>query len=597
MLADHARYVFSGMSLLDGRGYVGEAGEAFYVRAPVYPVIVGGAWALGGADGAHLAAWGLGLAGLLLAIWFAARLGGVVAGLATAAAVIAVPQFWAQIVSLGIDVPHAAFYLAAVALVLRATPIRWLAAGCLMGIALLMKETVAPAVLLLPIAWLPPWSGLARRTWTRLVLLFLLAVGVVAAWWWFLVWRETGLLFPFNSLRAIVRDEAALALSPTRTSAIAWLLAVTAWVYLLFRRFRDTGVRLLFLAALSLAPAVAATILLAQPERNLTGLVLLSCVAVGVAVADVWRALSSRGSPTTRRASMAVLAAAVMAVAVFGQMRVAGAIQDRLPAEAAAIVRHALAPGDEVIATFRGRSPIGLELFDANVRVDLLPVAVVRRPVDPSQYLWLGERRGTLFGMTRDNWLSVLSSPRVAYLVLIAPHMLTPVELLTGLRVRDELPAGLTYVQKVEEPYGTADIFEIDPTRIDRATDLHLHAKPGALEHWLDMAKAAGTTNAVEKLLIARPVVPGGTAWPSLARRLGPVACFRPMLEDNERVFMIEPANGQRDCMTSAALDTYRAMPGREPWITGARSGMVGSHEAPSGRMDRSGTILRLVPT
>ncbi len=593
LLADHARYVFSGMSLLDGRGYVGEAGETFYVRAPVYPVIVGGGWALAGADGAHLAAWGLGLAGLLLAVWLAAHLGGLPAAFATAAVVIAVPQFWAQIVSLGIDLPQVAVYLAAVALLLRPMPIRWLAGGCVMGIALLIKETVAPAVLLLPMAWLPAWSGLAWRTWAQLVLLFLLAVAVVAGWWWFLVWRETGLLFPFNSLRAIVRDEAEVVFHPTRASAIAWLLAATAWAYLIARRYRDAGVRLLVLAAIALAPAVAATVLLAQPERNLTALVLLSCIAAGVALADLWRAVSSRSSPAARLASFGVLAAALMTVAVLGQLRAARATQDRLPGEAAAVIRPALASGQEVISTFRGRSPIGLELFDANVRVELLPVGAVRRPADPSQYLWLGERRGTLFGMTRDSWQTVLSSPRAAYLVLIGPHLQTPVELLPALRVRDELPPGLTYVKRVDGLYGTADIFEIDPARIDRAPDLHLHAKPGALEHWLDMAVAAGTTNAAESLLDARPIVPAlGTAWKRLARRLGPVACFRPMQEDGQRVLMIEPTKDQSDCMTTAALDGSGAPPDRDQWMAGERSGPAGSREAPSGRTDRPGTIL-----
>ena len=54
MSADHARYVFSGMSLLDGRGYVSEAGGPFYVRAPAYPLMVGGAYAVAGANGAHV---------------------------------------------------------------------------------------------------------------------------------------------------------------------------------------------------------------------------------------------------------------------------------------------------------------------------------------------------------------------------------------------------------------------------------------------------------------------------------------------------------------------------------------------------------------
>jgi hypothetical protein len=550
MLADHSRYVFSGMSLLDGRGYVGEAGETFYVRSPAYPVMVGGGFAVAGSDGAHLVAWGLGLVGLLLALWLAARAGGPLGALATAAAIIAVPQFWEQIVSLGIDLPHAAFYLGAIALLWHPRPGHWLAAGGLLGLALLIKETVAPAVVLLPIAWLPAWSGLSWRIWARLSLVFLLAIAVVAGWWWFLVWRETGLLFPLNSLRAIVPDEAELSLDPTRTSAVAWLAAAAAWAYLLFTRFRDSGVRLLAFGALALAPAVAATVLLSQPERNLTVVVLLSCVAAGVAVADVSRGAAVRVPSWARLAGTAAVALILIAGPVIGQQSVRAAHRDSLAADAAAVIRPTLRAGQEVVSSFRGRSPLGVELFGANVRVRLLPVAAVQRSADASDYLWLGERRGTLFGLTRADWQRVLGSDDAAYLVLLAPHPLTPTELLPALRSADGQPAGLTLVDTLARQFGTADIFQITPGLIDRATEVHLHAEPGALIHWLDEAEAAGMADAAGSLLEARPVVFAAAAdLTSLAGRLGAGACFRPMQEDTQPVLSIEPAEGQGDCV------------------------------------------------
>ncbi len=556
MLADHSRYVFSGMSLLDGRGYLGEAGETFYVRSPAYPVMVGGGFVVAGSDGAHLVAWGLGLVGLLLAVWLAARLSGPVAALATAAAVIAVPQFWEQIVSLGIDLPHAAFYLGAIALLWHPRLGHWLAAGGLLGLTLLVKETVAPAVVLLPIAWLPAWSGLGWRTWARLALVFLLAIAVVAGWWWFLVWRETGLLFPLNSLRAIVPDEAELTLDPTRTSAVAWLAAAAAWAYLLVTRFRDAGVRLLALAALALAPAVTATVLLSQPERNLTVLVVLSCIAAGVAVADLSRATAPRLPGWARLAATAAVAVALVAGPVMGQWMVGSPTRDPLPADAAALIRPSLRPGQEVISSFRGRSPLGVELFDLHVQVRLAPVSAVQRPADPSQYLWLGERRGTLFGITRDSWQRRLSSDNAAYLVLIAPHTLTPVDLLPALRSVDGGPNGLTFVETLTSPLGSADIFRITPGRIDRATGVRLHAEPGALTHWLDMAEASGMSNARQSLLAARPVVLARAAnLKSLAGRLGALACFRPMREDGQPVLSIEPAAGQSDCKSGMAVE------------------------------------------
>jgi hypothetical protein len=555
MGSDQARYVSSGMSLLDGRGYVNEGGETYLLRAPAYPLILGGAFALAGADAAHLAAWCLGLGGLVLAMALAARLGGTVASLATTAAVIAVPLFWEQVVSLGIDLPHAAFYLAAIFLLGQPKPGHWLAAGGLLGVALLIKETLAPAVVLLPIAWFPVWSGLTWRSWARLALLFLFAAALVAGWWWWHVWRETGLLFPLNALAAIVPDEAALSVSPTPAIAIAGLGIGAAWVYLLVMRVRDAGVRLLAFATIALLPAVAATVALAQPMRNLTALVLLSCVALGVALADVWRKRSPRLPAGARRAGTAAVAIVLIAGMTTGQLSVANASPDPLPADAAAFLRQRVLAGQDVISSFRYRSPLGVELFDAQVDVRLMPVRPVARAADPSQFLWLGERRGTLFGLTRDNWRRVLGSPSAAYLVVSAPHPLSPVELLPALRSRDERPAGLTYIEQLSGPTGTVDMFAITPDRIDRATRIRLHAQPGALVHWLDIAQAAGATDPGRTLLDARPVVlAGASELNDLAQRLGAGACFRPRTEDGESVLLLEPAAGQGDCLSKSDL-------------------------------------------
>jgi hypothetical protein len=554
--ADHARYVYAGMSLLDGHGYVNESGNTYLLRAPAYPLMVGGAFAISGANGAHLVAWGLGLGSLLLAIEIAARLGGSMALLATTVLTLAVAQFWEQLVSLGIDLPQAAFYLAAVLLLWQPKPGHWLLAGGLLGIALLIKETIAPAVVLLPIAWLPVWSGMAWRRWAWHSLLFLLAVALVAGWWWFLVWRETGLLFPLNSIQAIVPDEDTLALTPTPAVMVAGLAAGAAWVSLLVSRFRDPGVRLIAFATLALAPAVTATVVLAQPARNLTAVVLLSCVAAGTALSDIGRAMWPRASGGVRRAIVAAIGVALVAGAAIGQLSVARASADPLPADTAAVMHDSLVPGDEIIATFRYRSALGVELFDEDVSVRLIPVRAVGRAADPSEYLWLGERRGTLFGLTRDNWHRVIGSPRAAYLVLISPHPLTPAELLPALRSGDGRDIGLTFVKHLSGPAGMADVFEIRPDRVGRATQIHLHAQPGALVHWLDIARAAGASDASDLILAARPVVPArARGLESLADRLGAAACFRPRREDDERVLLVEPADRQGDCLSRSALE------------------------------------------
>jgi hypothetical protein len=553
--ADHARYVYAGMSLLDGHGYVNESGDEYLLRAPAYPLMVGSAYALAGANGAHFVAWALGLGSLLLAVAIAARLGGSLAAVATTAFLLAVAQFWEQVVSLGIDLPQAAFYMAALYLLLQPNQGRWLAAGGLLGIALLIKETIAPAVVLLPLAWLPLWSGLAWRSWARLSVTFVLAVALVAGWWWFVVWRETGLLFPLNSLQAIVPDEEALGLSPTPAVVLAGLITGAAWVGLLLTRFRDHGIRVIAFAALALVPAVTATIALAQPARNLTALLLLSCVALGIAVADAWRAVWPRVSVRARPVLVAIAVVALAGGTAIGQLSVANAAADPLPAETAAVMRDGLRPGDEIISTFRYRSALGVELFDEDVFVRLIPVRAVDRPIDPSRYLWLGERRGTLFGLRRDSWQRVLGSPRASYLVLIAPHPLTPVELISALRSSRGPEIGLTFLERLPGPNGTADVFEITPERIDPARQIHVHAQPEALVHWLEMARTADLADASGLLLRARPVVPArGSEVRGLADRLGAAACFRPRREGGDRVLIIEPAAGQTDCLTMSEL-------------------------------------------
>jgi hypothetical protein len=554
MTADHARYVFSGMSLLDGRGYVGEAGETFYVRAPAYPLMVGGAYAIAGATGAHLVAWALGVGALLLAVVASTRIGGPVAGAMTAAAIAIVPIFWDQIVSLGIDLPQAAFYLAAVLLIWQPKRVNWLLAGAVFGVALLVKETVAPALVLLPVAWLPVWSGLGWRRWAGLFALFVLAVGVVAGWWWLLVLRETGFIFPLNSIQAIVPAEVPITSFPRGLTLLAWLAAGASWIYLLVARIREPEVRVLVCAGLAMGPALAATIALAQPERNLTILILLSCVAAGVALADLVRARSRLRPTWAPRAVAAAVGLVVVAGVALGQASVLRAVQDDLPGEAAAALRPGLRPGQEVVSSFRSRSSLGVALFDLRVRVELLPVAAVRRAIDPAAYLWLGERNGTLFGLARSGWARVLGSPGVASLALVGPHPLTPSELLPALRSgRGKVP-GLRYVDTISEPSGTADIFDVRPRLIDKAPAIPLHAQPNALLHWLDLAEAGGaadTTDATDSLLDAGPVVLADAAGlRKLSDRLGEAACFRPSREDVEPVIVIEREEGQPDCLS-----------------------------------------------
>jgi hypothetical protein len=554
MSPDHARYVYSGMSLLADRGYVIEAGGPFLVRSPAYPVLVGGAFSLAGANGAHLIAWTLGVGGLLLAIAFAARLAGPVAAVAAALAVATTPLFWEQIVSIGIDMPQAALFLAALLLFLRPTARRWLAAGAVLGAAVLVKETVAPAAVLLPLAWLPRWSKLGWRRWGGLTLVFGSVIVIVTGWWWIYVWQETGLVFPLNALESIVRDEAPASVNPRPALVLAALVAIAAWARIIFGRWRDPGVRVLMAAALSVTPAVTAAIVLSQPVRNVAILALLSCVAIGVATADV-RSWAWRRLPTpARRGIAAGFIATLIAAPAIGQSSVSSASEDPLPAQIAELLRPGLMPGEAVVSSFRYRSELGVELFENRVSVRLIPIAVVYRAGDPARFIWLGERRGTLFGLSRNGWERALGSRPAAYLAIAVPHPLSPAELLSALRSSAGWDAGLTHMAQLRGPTGMADVFEVNPARVE-ASGLRLHAQPGALIHWLDLADASGEPHAVGRLVEAHPVVPARSSGLAiLADRLGSGACFRHEREGGSGVLLIEPVNGQADCMSASEL-------------------------------------------
>ncbi|HEX5015822.1 MAG TPA: hypothetical protein VFV72_16880 [Candidatus Limnocylindrales bacterium] len=558
--ADHARYVYAGLSLLDGRGYVNETGDPFLFRAPAFALLTGGAWQLAGSTGAHLAVWLLGLVSLLLAVGLSARLGGGVGAAATTASIVAIPLFWEQIVGLGVDQPQAAFYLGAIALLGGLHVVRWLAAGGLMGLGILVKETLGPAVFLLPMAWLPLWTNVRWPRWLGLTAAFGLTAAVTAGWWWIVIWQATAEIFPLNVLRAIVPDDLPLEVTFSPAAVVGAALAVAAWAIVLVTQLRDPRGRLLVLGALASVPALVATITLAQAPRNLTSFLLLTCVAVGVAAAEVWSRLGSRVVERGQRSRSPVAAAVALSVllvalAVLGQASVRPAVGDPLSPATAAALRGRLQPGDEVVSTFRGRSPLGIELFEQATDIGLLPARAVDEGTEPADYLWLGVRRGTLFGIRRDRWAQVLGAPEARYLVITTPHALSPSELIPALRGQPGKGAGLTELDVVESDVGTAYVFGNDPTRVGRMNRVNLHAAPEALLQWLDMARAQGEPQPVARLLAAAPVIPRQARDARiLARRLGDRACFRSLREGGRRVVVIEARADQTECLEQADL-------------------------------------------
>ena len=133
---DDARYLYVGLSILDGHGPVTPSGSTFLLRSPVYGLALATGSTLVGGDplvGARLVALGLSL----LALAGALRLGWLLAGpggaLGTAFALVAAALIWRLMPSLRIDLPQTAAIVATLLAMWRPTTRRWALGGVLLG--------------------------------------------------------------------------------------------------------------------------------------------------------------------------------------------------------------------------------------------------------------------------------------------------------------------------------------------------------------------------------------------------------------------------------------------------------------------------------
>lgn len=548
MGTDQGRYVYTGLALLDGRGFATESGDPFLFRSPAYPLVLATAYRAGGEAGADIAAWLIGLLGLAVGVWQAERLGGAIAAAATAVFVASAPIIWEQSASLGVDLPQTAVFLVALPLLWRDRVASWIAAGLLLALAILVKETVAPAAVLLPLAWLPVWSELSWRRWVALTAAFAFTIVQAVSWWWLYIWFETGRFFPLNSLDAIVADaEDVAGPGPSIRPLLVIGAAATAGLLLLLRRRRDPRVRVLLAAMAGAAPAATVAFTAVQPTRNVLPLLALTCVAGALVVAEAVRSV-----PAARRTVLLAAFAAIAVVAVaFGQSRVARPIRMALPGEVAALVEPNLGAGDAVVSSVRDRTALGVALFDNNVRVPAIPT----RPVDPQvtadEYIWLGLRRGTLFGITRRDWTVVVGGPGVRYLVVAAPHPLSPSELMPVLETNIGQRNGLRIVRRFEDAFGATEVFEVDPAEVSSPPAIRLHARPEVLVAWIKSVTNSGRADAAAELLRATVVTPRQAGLRELFDLMGPNACFRPINEGAERPIRIEPRQNQKRCLSA----------------------------------------------
>ena len=410
---DDARYLYVGLSILDGHGPVTPSGSTFLLRSPVYGLALATGSTLVGGDplvGARLVALGLSL----LALAGALRLGWLLAGpggaLGTAFALVAAALIWRLMPSLRIDLPQTAAIVATLLAIWRPTTRRWALGGVLLGLAILVKETALP-LLILPVAFVgsvPP-SRLAR-----LSAVFVGAAVLTAGWWWLVVWLSTGQVFPLNALSVIEARDVDVALRVDRSTALLLALAIAGWGLVAWRALHETGARVLLVAAIGLAPAALYAASLGLNARNFAGLAVLSAVAVGAGGAWLVAALRQRrttGSPGQRRlATIALVGVAVVALAapVVGQRDAGRVAPDRIGDELAAWLVANVPEGGRVAMAFREREQMALRLY-GRADVAILPIARVAASEAPEDYLWMGLRDRQLFGYRRAAWSDTLS--------------------------------------------------------------------------------------------------------------------------------------------------------------------------------------------
>lgn len=530
---DDARYLFVGLSVLDGQGAVTPSGGAYLLRSPVYGVAMAVGSRLAGGDplvGAHVVVVVLSLIGLLGAVrvaWLAAGPGGAVG---TTIALVATPLIWQLLPSLRIDLPQTALVVGILLLTWRPTTRRWAAAGFLLGLVVLVKETVLP-LLLLPTALIGFVPASVVR---RLALVYAGAAVVTAGWWWVVVWTSIGQVVPMNALAVVEARDVTGALRLPWTAVPLIAVIAISWGVVVTLARRELGPRLLLAAAIALAPAALYAAAQSLNARNFAGLAVLSAIAVGIAgatlVATARRRLEG-GATASRNARVvaAIILAVVVVVAVagpvVGQRAVRRAAPDRLTEALVAWIDDNVEDGGRIVMTFREREEIALRRF-GRTQVGLLGARRVDPAEPPDTFMWMGLRDRQLFGYPRTGWVTALTDPPALYLVLVSPHPFTPTDIV-GAPGAPPLP-GLTPAATLDEGGDHADILAIDPTGVRNGTAaVPLHLTEAAALAWLDLA--AGR-DAVERLVEARPTITSGDVGTLLAK-LGGAACSMPSMD------------------------------------------------------------------
>jgi hypothetical protein len=455
------------------------------------------------------------------------------------------PLIWRLLPTLRIDLPQAAGVVATTLALRRPTVRRWALGGALLGLTILVKETI----LVLALAPLAFAGTMPRARLVQLWGVFLVAAAVVAGWWWVVVWVNSGEIFPLNAVDVIERRDvgADIRLDPFGVGLLGVVGA--AWLVVAAGARRDPGLRLLGVAAACLLPAATYATSNGLSSRNYAGLAVLSAIAIGVAASTVvmWMLSRTPARPRLRAGALGLAAVVGLTGAAAGQIRSGNPGEPDLPGQLVDWLRAETPPGNHVVMTFRYNEIVALELY-GDVAVPSLAAVRVDSDVPLSGFLWIGLRDQQLFGYTRSRWEATIRRPGTSYIVFAGPHPLTPAELMPTLD-RGGLP-GLVPATSFEADGDWATVYGVDGDAVRASpTDVALHLSPAAAIAWLDLASGApggDAASASGKLAETGAIVvgPGGA---SLAQRLVGVGCLVALADlgpDTARIVPIGPACG-----------------------------------------------------
>jgi 4-amino-4-deoxy-L-arabinose transferase-like glycosyltransferase len=206
LTSDESLYLAEAYNIAHGKGLTYPSGEPITHRAPLFPLVLAPAVALGAPGAAHTVTRAVVVIDALLLMLVAWRMAGALAGAIAGMAAAASSFLNGLGTTLYLDPMRCAFMLLALLALHEATRVaatRWcVAAGLCLAAAFLVKESAVQWAPLGVLAWLA-LPSLRNATGARGALAFTLAFVAGVAGWWIWFWTETGQLYMLGDERGV----------------------------------------------------------------------------------------------------------------------------------------------------------------------------------------------------------------------------------------------------------------------------------------------------------------------------------------------------------------------------------------------------------